>query len=148
MKIILIEDVQGLGKAGEMVNCKPGYFHNFLERSYKAIEATPANKKKWEAEQKKKRETEAENRKQAEDLKEKLEAVDLKIDAKGGSEGRLFGSITAADIAKALKKQSGIDVDKKKIELKENIKTTGTQEVTVRVYPEMTATLKVTIQGA
>lgn len=148
MKIILLEDVQGLGKAGEMVNCKPGYFHNFLERSYKAIEATPANKKKWEAEQKLKRETEAANRQQATEVKEKLEKVEILIDAKSGSEGRLFGSITTADIAKALKAQTGIDIDKKKIELKETIKTTGTKEVTVRVYPEMTATLKVTIKGA
>ncbi|NLY09465.1 MAG: 50S ribosomal protein L9 [Tissierellia bacterium] len=145
MKVILIKDVKGLGKAGELVNAKDGYARNMLFPRGLAIEATDENLNKWETEQATLRAEEAKRRAEAEVLKEKLESKGLKVQGKGGSAGRLFGSITSADIAKSLKAEFGLDIDKRKIELKEPIKTTGKYTVEVRVYPEMTATLAVEI---
>lgn len=145
MKVILLKDVKGLGKAGDLVNSKDGYARNFLLPRNLAVEATPANLKKWEEDKKAEEAKRQEELKEALALKDKIEKLNVKIKAKGGTGGRLFGSITSADIADALKKQHKIDIDKRKIELKENIKTTGSTEVEIRVYTEITATLKVEI---
>lgn len=146
MKVILLKDVKGLGKEGDLVNSKDGYARNFLFPKNIAIEATPANLKKWEEknaqdEAKRKAEEEA-----ALELKKKINALTVKIKAKGGTGGRLFGSITSQDIADELKKQHKIDVDKRKIDLKENIKATGIAEVEVKLYPEISAKLKVDVE--
>lgn len=145
MKVILLKDVDGLGKAGELVNAKAGYFNNFLAKNGAALEATPAVIKKWKADNKKREAEEAKNRAEAMKLKEELEAMTIKVQAKGGGTGKLFGSITGQDIAEAIKKQGGPDIDKKKIELKESIRQVGDFTVDVRVYPEMTAALKVKV---
>ncbi|MDO5026543.1 MAG: 50S ribosomal protein L9 [Tissierellia bacterium] len=146
MKVILLEDVKGLGKKGEMVNSKVGYFRNFLSPKKLAIEATPANKKAWEEEQVRKAEIFKENKKLALGLKEKLEAAKIVVKAKGGADGRLFGSITAGDIADQINKDLGLDIDKKKVELKENIKTDGIHKVGVRVFPEILAEVDVHVE--
>lgn len=145
MKIILLKDDKDLGKAGSLVDAKDGYARNFLIPRKVAIEATPDNLKKWEEDQKRLREEERVRVEEATKLKEKLESITVNVVAKGGEGGKLFGSITNKEISDAIKAQAKLDVDKKKIELKENIKTTGLKEVTVRVYPEITATLKVQI---
>lgn len=148
MKVILINDVKGLGKEGDMVNVKTGYARNFLFPAKSAVEATEenvANWKKMKAEQKAKQDGEIA---QAEELKAKLEGITLNIQAKTGQGDRLFGSITSMDIAEVLKKQEGIDIDKKKIELKENIKSLATFNVPVRLYPEIVANLKVVVSKA
>ncbi len=145
MKVILNSDVKGLGKAGELVDAKIGYARNFLFPRKLAVEATPENLEKWEQEQEELKQQRAEERAEAEKLKEELEKLELKIKAKAGKGDRIFGSITSGDIAEELKKAHKLDIDKKKIELKDNIKETGTHEVQVRVYPELTATLKVLI---
>ncbi|HLS52717.1 MAG TPA: 50S ribosomal protein L9 [Tissierellaceae bacterium] len=145
MKIILLEDVKGLGKAGELVNAKAGYARNFLFPKNLAIEATPANLKKWKEEMKQKEAREEEERQEALKLKERIEKETVTLKAKGGEGGRLFGSITSKDIADALKKQHKIDIDRRKIELKDNIKEAGITNVDVRVYPEITASLKVNV---
>lgn len=145
MKVILLKDVKGLGKAGELVNSKDGYARNFLFPRNLAIEATPANLKKWEEtkeQEEAKRQAELE---EALKLKEQIEKLTVVIKAKGGTGGRLFGSITSSDISDALKKQHKIEIDRRKIELKENIKTTGIIETDVRVYAEITAKLKVNV---
>lgn len=146
MKIILLEDVKGLGKKGELVNSKTGYFRNFLSPKKLAIEATPENKKVWKEEQIKKAEIFEENKSLALELKEKLEASKLTIKAKGGADGRLFGSITAGDIRDQINKDLGLEIDKKKIELKDNIKTDGVHKVSVRVFPEILAELEVNVE--
>lgn len=143
MKAIMIKDVEGTGKAGELVNVKPGYFNNFLEKNGLALKATPDAIKRWKQEQAKMRAEEAKRREEATELKELLEKNEVNVKAKAGSEGRLFGSITSQDIADAVKKKLGIELDKKKIELSEPIKEIGDKTVEVRVYPEMTASLKV-----
>lgn len=146
MKIILLEDVKGLGKKGELVNGKVGYFRNFLSPKNLAIEATPQNIKAWEEEQLRKAEIFKENQGLALQLKEKLEATKVLVKAKGGADGRLFGSITAQDIANSINKQLGLDIDKKKVELKENIKTDGLHKVGVRVFPEILAEVDVVVE--
>ena len=146
MKIILLEDVKGMGKAGDLVNAKTGYARNFLLPQGKALEATKANLAAWEEEQEALRQKRAAERAEAERLKAALEGKMVTIKAKSGEGDKLFGSITSMDIASAIQDQLGQDVDKKKIELKENIKTLGTLTVPVRVYPEVTADLKVNIE--
>lgn len=148
MKVILIKDVKGLGAAGDLVNAKPGYFHNFLEKNGLAVEATPVAVKRWK-EQKKLEEAERQERlEEARVLKEKLEAGQVKVSAKCGEGGRLFGSITGQDIADAIKKDLGLDVDKKKIELKDSIRNLGNYHVDVRVYPDMVARLALQVEEA
>lgn len=145
MKIILLKDVKGLGKKGDLVNSKTGYARNFLFPKELAIEATSANLKKWEVETKDKEDRVQKEKEEALKLKDKIEELTIDIKGKGGEGGRLFGSITSKDIADSLKNQYKIDIDKKKIELKENIKTAGITSVDVRVYPEITANLKVNV---
>ncbi|MFS8541007.1 MAG: 50S ribosomal protein L9 [Tissierellales bacterium] len=145
MKVILLKDVKGLGKEGELVNAKDGYARNFLIPRKLAVEATDANLKKWEEDMARKRQKQQEEYERALKLKEKIEGVSIEIKSKAGEGGKLFGSITSKDIAEALKKQHKIDVDKKKVDMKNNIKTLGTTTVEIKVYPEITATLKVNV---
>lgn len=145
MKVILLKEVKDLGKAGELVNSKTGYARNFLFPKGLAIEATPANLKQWEQEQKEIEAKKQKEKDEALELKNKIEKITVELKGKGGEGGRLFGSITSKDIADKLKKQYNLDIDKKKIELKDNIKSAGTTNVDVRVYPEITANLKVNV---
>lgn len=145
MKVILIDDVKGLGKKGELVNAKTGYARNFLLPSKLALEATKKNLASWEKEQEELAQKKQEEYEAAIKLKDKLEGEKVTIKAKVGEGDRLFGAITSKDISKALKEQSGLDVDKKKIELKENIKSLTTMEIPVRIYPEVIANIKVEI---
>lgn len=145
MKVILIDDVKGLGKKGELVNAKTGYARNFLLPNKKALEATKQNLENWEKEQAELAQKKQEEYEAALELKSKLEGEKVTIKAKVGEGDRLFGAITSMDISSALKAQAGLDVDKKKIELKENIKSLKTLEVPVRIYPEVIANIKVEI---
>jgi len=145
MKIILLKDVKGLGKEGELAESKTGYARNFLFPKKLAVEATSANLKKWEEDNKIKEEKRQEEIAEAQELKDQLESIEVLIMAKGGSEGKLFGSITSQDISDALEKNHRIKVDKRKIELKENIKNPGLVKLDVKVYPEIVATLSVNV---
>ena len=145
MKIILLKDVKGLGVEGDLVNSKDGYARNYLFPRGLAIEATPANLRKWEETNKKLENKTQEEEEEALKLKEKIETLTVTLKGKGGEGGRLFGSITSKDIADGLKSQYKIEIDRRKIELKDNIKVTGLQEVEIRVYPEITAKLKVNV---
>ena len=145
MKVILLKDVKGMGKEGDLVNSKDGYARNYLMPRNIAIEGTPENLRKWEEA---KKEVAAKKNREQEDakaLKEKLEKILVQVKAKGGSGGRLFGSITSQDIAAALKEQYSVEVDKRKIEMKDNIKNTGHAVVDVKLYPEVSAKLKVNV---
>ena len=145
MKVILLKDVKGMGKEGDLVNSKDGYARNYLMPRNIAIEGTPENLRKWE--DAKKEEAAKKNREldDAKALKDKLEKLLVQVKAKGGSGGRLFGSITSQDIAAALKEQYSVEVDKRKIEMKDNIKNTGLAVVDVKLYPEVSAKLKVNV---
>ena len=146
MKVILLKDVKDLGKKGDLVNAKSGYARNFLIPKGDALEATPGNLKKWKKEQAELAEERKEEHNEALALKEKIEAISINIQGKAGEGGRLFGSITSKDIADRLKKDHGIVIDRRKIELKDNIKALGTTNVDVRVYPEITANLTVNVK--
>jgi large subunit ribosomal protein L9 len=145
MKVILLKDVKGLGKAGDLVNSKDGYARNYLLPKNLAVEATEINLKKLEERKSAEAARIAEEKREALALKDKIEKLTIQIKAKGGTGGKLFGSITSTDIANELKKQHKIDVDKRKIELKENIKTVGLTEVEVKLYTEISAKLKVNV---
>lgn len=145
MKIILLKDVKSFGKAGDLVDAKDGYARNFLFPRKLAIEATPGNKKRWQKKRKADDAREDREFQEAMALKENMENVIVELDGKAGEGGRLFGSITSSDIAEALNKQHKIKIDRRKIELKDNIKTLGITEVEVKVYPEVSAKLRVKV---
>lgn len=146
MQVILKQDVKGTGKKGQLLNVAEGYARNFLFPRGLAIEATEGNlsvlKDKQDA-QARKKERELDK---AKNLASSLDGVAVTILAKTGEGGRLFGSITTKDIADALAKKK-IDIDRRKIELKDAIKVLGTYDVPVRVYPELVVTIKVMVQG-
>lgn len=145
MEVILLKDVKSLGKAGDLVKSKTGYARNYLIPRGLAVEATRENKKQWEEDMKKLDAKKQEEKEEALALKEKLEKITVELKGKGGEGGRLFGSITSKDIADGLKSQYKIKIDRRRIELKDNIKSAGITNVDVRVYPEITANLKVNV---
>ena len=146
MKIILLKDVKGLGVEGDLIDAKIGYARNYLLPKGVAIEATPGNMKNWKKQQASRANRKEREEEEALELKGKIEEEGIEIEGKSGEGGRLFGSITSSDIADALKAQHGIDIDKRKIELKDNIKTLGVTGVNIRVYPEIVANLKVNVK--
>ncbi|MBA3258955.1 MAG: 50S ribosomal protein L9 [Gemmatimonadales bacterium] len=144
MEVILREDVQSLGRAGEMVRVKPGYARNYLLPHGLAYEASEGNKKRIAAETKARTTRGQAERTEAERFAATLNGVSLTLAGKAGEEGKLFGSITAQDIADALAAQ-GQTVDRRRIELEHPIKTLGHHTVTVRVHPEVHAELRVSV---
>lgn len=142
MKVIFLKDVKGKGKKGEMKNVADGYAA-FLVKQGSAIEANNANVKALDAKNKAK-EREAEEELQAsKDLKGKIEELTVELTAKSGEGGRLFGSITSKQIAEELKKVHGIKIDKRKFDMDDAIRALGYRNVTVKLHPQVTATLKV-----
>ena len=141
----MLADVKGQGKKDQIVEVSDGYARNFLFPKKLAIpadnKAMSEAKSKEEAKQFKLREEKA----AAQALAEQLNKLTVKITATSGADGRLYGSVTSKDIAEKLKEQHKVDVDKRKLVLSENIKAYGTYEVEVKVYPEVTAKLKVTV---
>lgn len=146
MKVILLEDVKGLGKEGELVNAKIGHARNFLFPRKLAVEATSQNLNKWKAEKKEEEKRREKEHKEALELKERIDKIKIEIENKSGEGGKLFGSITSKDIAEALEKQEQIKIDRRKIDLKDNIKTLGTTIVEIKVYPEIVAKLSVNVK--
>lgn len=145
MVVILLKDVKGTGKAGEVVRVSDGYARNMLLPKGLAKEATEGNVRNLEKQKEIAAEKKAEQKAAAEKQAEKINDITLTIKSKGGDSGKLFGSITSKDIADALAKQENIKIDKKKIVLANPIKQTGDTEVTVKLFPEVSATLKVTV---
>lgn len=146
MKVILLKDVKGKGKKGQVVNVSDGYARNFLFPKNLAQEATSGNvsmlNNQQEKERKKKQaEVEAAQAKAAE-----LRGKELILKAKAGDNGKLFGAITSKDIAAELNKVYGLDIDKKKIVM-DTIKTAGAYDVDVKVYPKISAKIKVVIEA-
>lgn len=146
MKVILLKDDKNLGKKGEIIEAKTGYARNFLIPRKVAVEATPENLEEWKKNKAEEEKLEKENRAKANEVKKKIEEITLTIKAKAGEGGRLFGAITSADIAKNLKSEHKIEVDKKKIDLAENIKESGIKNIDIKLYPDVVATLKVNIR--
>lgn len=144
MEVILREDVKSLGKAGDLVKVKPGYARNFLLPKGLAFEATEGNRKRIMAESNARQVRMAQERGAAEAAAAKLAGVTVTLSRKAGEGDRLFGSITAQDIADALA-GAGHAVDKRKIDLEHPIKSLGTHTVPVRLHAEVQAEISVTV---
>ena len=145
MVVILLKDVKGTGKAGEVVKVSDGYARNRLIPKGLAKEATEGNIRNLEKQKEIADEKRAEQKAAVQKQAEKINEITLTIRSKGGESGKLFGSITSKDIADALQEQENIKVDKKKIVLDSPIKQTGSSEVTVKLFPEVTAVLKINV---
>ena len=146
MEVILREDIKTLGKAGDLVKVKPGYARNFLLPKGLAYEATEGNKKRIAAETKARGVRLAAEKAEAEQHAAKLGGVHLTLARKAGEGDRLFGSITAQDVADALAAK-GHAVDKRKVELEHPIKTVGDHLVAIRLHHEVTAEIRLTVQA-
>ncbi len=142
MKVILVEDVDDLGRAGEILNVKDGYGRNYLIPRKKALPATPQNIQKMEKMKKELEAARSKARSDAEKLSERIRSLSITLSRKAGEGEKLFGSVTSMDIQRALKEQ-GIEVDRKKILLQEPIKSLGIFHVPVRLHAEVTTEVKV-----
>lgn len=143
MKVIFVEDVKGKGKKGEVKEVSDGYARNVLLKQKKAVEATPAEMAKLRANNKRAEEAAEQELIDAKNLKTTLEGLTVELKAKPGKDGRLFGSITSKQIAEQLQKDHGIKIDKRKMDLKDAIRTLGVTKVNVKLHHEVTAELKV-----
>ncbi|MGM9668629.1 MAG: 50S ribosomal protein L9 [Faecousia sp.] len=148
MKVILLQDVKGKGKKGQMLEVSDGYARNFMLPRKLAIEATPDAVNTMRMNDKALQERQARERAEALETAKKLKEMTLTVFAKGGGAGRLFGSVTNQEIADALQKQSGITLDKRKILVDEPIKNVGTYTVRCKLGYEITANLTVKIEEA
>ncbi len=148
MKVILLQDIKGTGKKGDIINASEGHARNFLLPKGLAVEASANN---INAKQNKDRKEEEERQRildEAKEVKAKIDELELKIEAKLGSNGKLFGTITSKEIHEELLKQHNIDVDKKKITMKNPIKAIGTFEVVIKLHQKVNAELTVKVSEA
>ena len=148
MKVILLQDVKGKGKKGQMIEVSDGYARNFMLPKKLAQEATADAINTMKMNDKATQERIAREKAEALETSKKLRAMTLVVKAKGGGAGRLFGAVTNQEIAAALAAQSGIKLDKRKLVLAENIKTVGTYTVTCKLGYEINAPLTVKIEEA
>lgn len=148
MEVILKKDIKGTGKAGEIVKVNDGFARNRLIPSGDAVEATEANKRAIAREKANLAEKIAADKAEANKIAEQLQEKPIVIKTKVGEAGKLFGSITSMDIAQEIKKQLNLEIDKKKIVLKNPIKEIGKSEVTVKLYEGISANIEVEIQEA
>lgn len=144
MKVLLKHDVPKIGKKGELLEVKEGYARNFLIPNGLAIEATGGTMKQYEEGKKSEERRKAKEKEEAEALAAKIKGVTITLRHKAGDEGRLFGSITSAEIAEALK-QKGIDVDKKHILMDDHIRLVGSHDVKIKLHSEVTASLHIEV---
>ncbi|MFZ1676128.1 MAG: 50S ribosomal protein L9 [Saprospiraceae bacterium] len=142
MEIILLKDIDTLGERHELVNVKPGYARNFLIPSKMALVANATNKAKLEKLRSEEAAHETDRINDFRALASKLEGQILRIGAKAGTTGKIFGSVTSVQIMQALKDQMGIDVIRKKIELPEEVKVLGTYKANINFHPEVHTTVQ------
>lgn len=148
MKVILLEDVKSLGKKGEIVNVSDGYARNMLLPKKLGVEATPKNMNDLKLQKKHEEKVAKEILDAAKELAVKVEAGEVVVSIKTGEGGKVFGSVSAKEIADAAKKQLSLDLDKKKIQLEGPIRELGAREVAVKLHPQVTAKLKVKVKEA
>jgi large subunit ribosomal protein L9 len=148
MKIILTHEVSGLGAAGDVVDVKDGYARNYLVPRGFAIRWTKGGEKDVAQIRRARKIHEIATIEQANEIKARLEGVKVRLAVRSGDAGRLFGSVTPADIASAIKAAGGPEVDKRRVELGSPIKTLGSHQVSVRLHPEVAAKLGVEVVAA
>jgi len=147
VKVILLEEMASLGKAGDVIKVADGYGRNYLIPQKKAIEATSKNMKVWEYQKNLLKDKIGKVKKEAERLAEKIEGISCTISKQTGEEDKLFGSVTSMDIEESLKEE-GIEIDRKKIILDEPIKKLGVYTIPIKLHPEVIANLKVWVVKA
>ena len=147
MKVILLQDVKPNGKKGDMVEINDGYARNFILPKKLGVEANSANVNDLKLQKANQEKIAAKQLADAKELAEKLEKLKVNMKIKTGEGGRTFGSITAKEIAEALKKQHGIDIDKKKIVMKDAIKSVGSFSVNVKLHTQVNAELSISVDS-
>lgn len=145
MKVILLEDVKSLGKKGQIVNVSDGYARNFVLPKKLGLEATSKNLNDLKLQKANEEKVAQQILDEAKELAKKVEAGKVEVKIKVGEGGRTFGSVSTKEIAIAVKEQMGYEIDKKKIQLKDAIKTLGTHVVPVKLHQKVTAELKVIV---
>jgi large subunit ribosomal protein L9 len=145
MKVILTENVDALGLAGDVVNVKDGYARNYLIPKSRALPATPGNVKKMEQMRKKIDAFQAKSRHEAERLAQRIASLALTMTRQAGENEKLFGSVTSMDIERALHAQ-GVELDRKKILLEEPIKQLGVYQVPIKLHPEVTTEVEIRVE--
>ena len=147
MKVILLDNIKGVGRKDDIIEANDGYARNFLIPKGKAVEANNANLSKLRAKQSSNEHKLELEKQEAEKIKEKLSDLTLEIKVKVGENGKIFGGVTSKEIADNLKAQKNIDIDKKKIVVKETIKNVGVQVVDIKLFPGIIGKLKIKIMG-
>lgn len=145
MKVILLEDVKSLGKKGEIVNVNDGYARNYILPKKLGLEANSKNMNDLKLQKSNQERIAKENLEAAQKLAKELEKGQIELSIKVGEGGKSFGSISGKEIAAAVKEQMDLDVDKKKIQLKEVVKTLGEHQVPIKLHPQVTAQLKLVV---
>ena len=145
MKVILLQDIKGVGKKEQIINANDGYARNYLFPKKLAVEATTGNLANLKAKQESNQYRKDMQKEEAIELASKLKDITLTIKVKAGENGKIFGGVTAKEISENLKAQYNIQIDKKKINLPETIKTLGTVNTDIKLYEGVTAKLKVNV---
>lgn len=145
MKVILMQDIKGVGKKDTIINANDGYARNFLFPKKLAVEANKENLAKLKSKQNSEAHKKDLEKQKAEELKQKLSKIELRINVKAGENGKIFGSITSKEVSAELKKQYNIEIDKKKIILKEPIKELGAFTLDIKLYEGIMGKLKINI---
>jgi large subunit ribosomal protein L9 len=145
MKVILLQDVENLGRTGDVREVSAGYARNYLLRQSLVVEANPSQLKRIEALQARGRKEEARRRQEAMSLAEKLGALTVTMPVRAGESGRLFGTVTSADVVAALKVQHGHEIDRRQLELVEAVRSIGPHQATVRLPSQVQATLTIDV---
>lgn len=147
MKVILLSDIKGVGKKDQIINANDGYARNYLFPKKLAVEATAGNLGNLKAKQESNQYRKDMQKEEAMNLANKLKELNLEIKVKAGENGKIFGGVTAKEIAENLKLQYNIEIDKKKVNLSETIKVIGTRTVDVKLYEGVIGKLKVNVIG-
>ncbi len=145
MKVILQADIKGVGKKDQVIEASDGYARNYLFPKKLAIEANAENMNEWKAKQNSQAFKKSQEKEEAKKIAKKMENIIVKVEIRAGENGRIFGSVSSKEIAENLEKQHKIVVDKKKIDLKEPIKSLGVRVVDVKLYEGIIGKLKVDV---
>ena len=145
MKVILTDDVKALGKKGDIVEVSDGYARNFILKKKKGLEANGKNLNDLKLKKANDDKIAQQQYEEAAALGKKIEAGKIEVAIKMGEGGKAFGSVSSKEIAEEVKAQLGLEIDKKKVQLKETIKTLGTHNVPIKLHPKVTADLKVVV---
>ena len=145
MKVILKADIKGVGKKDQVINASDGYARNFLFPKNLAVEANAENMSKLKAKQDSNAFKKSQEKEEAQKLAEKISKILMKVQVKAGENGKIFGGVSSKEIAENLEKQYNIKVDKKKIDLKETIKTLGMFTIEIKLYEGVVGKLKIDV---